>query len=321
MEDSATGSLSTVFAPTRRSQRLSASDAGKASLGLAALRVVVQHVCLADQAVLSPCATRRSQTCYVVTCRGTCPLRVTPEIYAPALTSWNLAWNLCRKRFTLPKETADWEVEYYSDARHFRQYRRPRLKRQLRSQIQSTLVSRAFGLHLWNTESRGDVEEAETFLDLRSLAALRVVVGPDKSFRQMLNAVVSLRETKMLPAGTPSIITHAEGNMRTSLPTSNLWRAASMTSCQDGRRSLFDPACRVPARNRPQSVPNNGITRRSGSPRPSITTDGAQKKRPKLPGPDSQAIAKTCGPGGALALAAEANRVVRHGRFVDAMKH
>ena len=43
----------------------------------------------------------------------------------------------------------------------------------------------------------GAIEGAETFLDLRSLAALRVVVGPDKSFAKMFNAVVSLRETKM----------------------------------------------------------------------------------------------------------------------------
>ena len=44
----------------------------------------------------------------------------------------------------------------------------------------------------------GDVlEDAETFMDLRTLASLCVVVGPDALCGKMFSAVVALRETKM----------------------------------------------------------------------------------------------------------------------------
>ena len=46
-------------------------------------------------------------------------------------------------------------------------------------------------------ELDGVLEDAETFLDLRSLASLRVVVGPDALCGKMFSAVVALRETKM----------------------------------------------------------------------------------------------------------------------------
>ena len=76
-------------------------DGEPSAVGLAALRVVLQHVCQADQAVLSarPDAPDR---CYVVTCDAEASWnvierdfsRITQRLYAPALISKECA---CRR--------------------------------------------------------------------------------------------------------------------------------------------------------------------------------------------------------------------------------
>jgi len=175
-----------------------ASAAGKSASGLAALRIVLQHVCQADQAVLSARPDAPDE-CYVVTCheKDLVPyVSYSRDIYEPALTSKECAWRLCEE---IAESIAEEEVSF------------PRTFELDTSMVQhfgdpAYVVSEArYGDSLeprfWIEPTAyvldGTIEGAETFLDLRSLAALRVVVGPDKSFAKMFNAVVALRETKM----------------------------------------------------------------------------------------------------------------------------
>jgi hypothetical protein len=155
------------------------------SLGRDALRVVVQHTCQADREVLSA-RPDCPEHCYVVTCETdlSCDEKHSKDIYAPALTSWNLAWNLCRKRANRTWESQsypeDWEVEYAGREIIVRE---------------DSEDSYTFGVCGYPIQ--GTLEDVESFLDLRTLAAARVVVGLDTLSGQMLNAVVKLRETKM----------------------------------------------------------------------------------------------------------------------------
>ena len=170
-------------------------DAGDAasSLGLDALRVVLQHTCQADCEMLS---ARRDcpDQCYVVTCdvnRREFWLHgdhFYKDIYSPALTSKENAWRLCAEIAHDTKENTpypdSYEVEYIDDEDGY-------------SYEVSTANSFSnFGVATYDLRG-GTIEDAETFLDLRALAALRVVAGPDNSLTKVFNTVVSLRETKM----------------------------------------------------------------------------------------------------------------------------
>ncbi len=170
-------------------------DAGgeASSLGLDALRVVLQHTCQADCEMLS---ARRDcpDQCYVVTCdvnRREFWLHgdhFYKDIYSPALTSKENAWRLCAEIADDTKENTpypdSYEVEYIDDEDGY-------------SYEVSTANSFSnFGVATYDLRG-GTIEGAETFLDLRALAALRVVAGPDNSLTKVFNTVVSLRETKM----------------------------------------------------------------------------------------------------------------------------
>ena len=170
-------------------------DAGDeaSSLGLDALRVVLQHTCQADCEMLS---ARRDcpDQCYVVTCdvnRREFWLHgdhFYKDIYSPALTSRENAWRLCAEIAHDTKENTpypdSYEVEYidYGDGYSY--------------EVSTANSFSNFGVATYDLRG-GTIEDAETFLDLRTLAAARVVVGLDTLSGQMLNAVVKLRETKM----------------------------------------------------------------------------------------------------------------------------
>ena len=168
-----------------------ASAAGKSSSGLAALRIVLQHVCQADQAVLSA-RTDAPDECYAATCQEKGYFRsYSRDVYKPAVTSKECAWRLCEELAESIAGEEDGTFELYDPM--------PR-------SIEPEYVVRVQYLGVEEDKYHikptayvldGTIEGAETFLDLRALAALRVVVGPDKSFAKMFNAVVSLRETKM----------------------------------------------------------------------------------------------------------------------------
>ena len=85
------------------------------SLGRDALRVVVQHTCQADREVLSA-RPDCPEHCYVVTCETELPCdeKHSKDIYTPALTSWNLAWNLCRKRAQRTRDSQTYPEDWKS---------------------------------------------------------------------------------------------------------------------------------------------------------------------------------------------------------------
>ena len=153
-------------------------DGGPSAVGLAALRVVLQHSCQADQAVLSarPDAPDR---CFVVTCDASASTNVyserTKHLYAPALISKECAWR--RLHDIAPPSTQE---EHDGDTLR------------LYDDYHGTYEFSVRGYEL-----DGVLEDAETFMDLRTLASLRVVVGPDALCGKMYSAVVALRETKM----------------------------------------------------------------------------------------------------------------------------
>jgi hypothetical protein len=163
------------------------------AVGLAALRVVLQHSCQADCEMLS---ARRDcpDQCYVVTCdvdRNEFWLHgdhVYKDIYSPALTSKENAWRLCAEMaHNAMENTPDPDI-YELDFSH-------------EEDGPSYHVSAANSFSKFSVATYdlcgGTIEDAETFLDLRALAALRVVAGPDKSLTKVFNTVVSFRETKM----------------------------------------------------------------------------------------------------------------------------
>ena len=166
-------------------------DAGgeASSLGLDALRVVLQHTCQADCEMLS---ARRDcpDEVYVVTCdveRDEGWLHgdhVYKDIYSPALTSRQNARRLCAEMALEAMEnTPDPDIyEIVMSAGS--------------AEVSAANSFSKFGVATYDLRG-GTIEDAETFLDLRALAALRVVAGPDISLTKVFNTVVSLRETKM----------------------------------------------------------------------------------------------------------------------------
>ena len=171
--------------------------AGAESVALDALRVVLQHVCLADRAVLSP--MRDKTECWIVHRAGGASVK--SMTYVPAVVSSGIAFHLAKEtaaRFVISAQQPDW-----------------RLTREEGSALiyveddaaQETVCY--FGVRKFEL---GPVEEALTYLDLRTLAALRVVVGPDESLAKTLADVVALREAKMPPGGLHAI-TQLDGVM------------------------------------------------------------------------------------------------------------
>ena len=172
------------------------------AVGLAALRVVLQHSCQADQAVLSarPDAPDR---CFVVTCDASASANVFTEgvdehcakiIYAPALISNECAW---RRLVDCAEETKA-AIEFGVD-----QEWHGNRKLIVYDDYDGTYE---FSVAIYEFDDDPPLQDIETFLDLRTLKSLRVVVGMDALCDKMFSAVVALRKVKMprtLYAETP----------------------------------------------------------------------------------------------------------------------
>ena len=163
-------------------------DGEPSAVGLAALRVVLQHSCQADQAVLSarPDAPDR---CFVVTCDASSER--TKDIYTPALISKECAWRCLLELAEETKAAMDFSFEAEEQESIYHDDEEREILR---------LYDEYGGAHEFSVrgyELDGVLEDAETFMDLRTLASLCVVVGPDALCGKMFSAVVALRETKM----------------------------------------------------------------------------------------------------------------------------
>ena len=166
------------------------------AVGLAALRIVLQHVCQADRAVLSarPDAPDR---CFVVTCDASAG---TKHLYAPALISKECAW---RRLQDIAEETKAEMGDSFDEEERESIYHDDEERDILRLYDDK---GGGYEFSLRGYELDGVLEDAETFLDLRSLASLRVVIGPDALCGKMFSVVVALRKVKMprtLYAETP----------------------------------------------------------------------------------------------------------------------
>ncbi len=152
------------------------------AVGLAALRVVLQHSCQADRAVLSARPDAPDQ-CFIVTSDtndySNVPSSRTKHLHAPALISKECAWRRLQDIADDYAPPSMQEEEFPHTVRIYDDY------------------DGTYEFSLRGYELDGVLEDAETFLDLRSLASLRVVVGPDALCGKMFSAVVALRETKM----------------------------------------------------------------------------------------------------------------------------
>ena len=143
--------------------------AGADSVALDALRVVLQHVCLADRAVLSPMRDAPPE-CFVV--HRASGATVKSMTYVPAVVSSGIAFHLAQEtaaRFVISAQQPDWRLTREEDSAIIY------VKDDAAQQIVCSFGIRRFEL--------GPVEEALTYLDLRTLAALWVVVGPGSSAR------------------------------------------------------------------------------------------------------------------------------------------
>ena len=183
-------------------------DGEPSAVGLAALRVVLQHSCQADQAVLSarPDAPDR---CFVVTCDASASANVFTRgvdehcakiIYAPALISKECAW---RRLLEIAEETKT-AMDYSFDEEERESIYHDDEERDIVRLYDD--YDGIYEISLRGYELDGVLEDAETFLDLRSLASLRVVIGPDALCGKMFSVVVALRKVKMprtLYAETP----------------------------------------------------------------------------------------------------------------------
>ena len=170
------------------------SDGEPSAVGLAALRIVLQHVCQADQTVLSarPDAPDR---CFVVTSDtndySNIPSERTKDLYAPALISKECAWRCLLELAEETKAAMDFSFEAEEQESIYHDDEEREILR---------LYDEYGGAHEFSVrgyELDGVLEDAETFMDLRTLASLCVVVGPDALCGKMFSAVVALRETKM----------------------------------------------------------------------------------------------------------------------------
>ena len=173
--------------------------AGAESVALDALRVVLQHVCLADRAVLLPMRDAPPDGAWVV--HRASGATVKSMTYVPAVVSSGIAFHLAQEtaaRFVISAQQPDWRLTREEDSAIIY------VEDDAAQQIVCSFGIRRFEL--------GPVEEALTYLDLRTLAALRLVVGPDESLAKTLADVVALREAKMPPGGLHAI-TQIDGVM------------------------------------------------------------------------------------------------------------
>ena len=185
----------------------------------------------------------------------------------------------------------------------------------------------------------GTIEGAETFLDLRSLAALRIVAGPEKSFAKMFNAVVSLRETKM-----PRVLYAEHRNDRKEeyeegFSFRDLFVAKNPpTTCLVAARGEWYVACRSEGCQCRKYTPEvlklaariDPLWRQLSEPRPRIADPQARaayRATPNLPSDATVAYAEDWGDDKRvivavrpLPLAAEADAVVKWGEGVETFR-
>ena len=155
------------------------------SVAVEALRLVLQHVCHADHVALSA-RPDAPATCFAVRYwersmevadgHGDC---------GPALTSEAAALKLCRREAYRMDRMCG--VGYGATQLGAADSWLWRVQAEL-----GTIVFKVVELEVHG----GTIEDVESYMDLRTLAALRVVVGPDESIGKLFNAVVTLRETK-----------------------------------------------------------------------------------------------------------------------------
>ena len=155
------------------------------SVAVEALRLVFQHVCHADHVALSA-RPDAPATCFAVRYwersmevadgHGDC---------GPALTSEAAALKLCRREAHRMDRMCG--VGYGATQLGAADSWLWRVQAEL-----GTIVFKVIELEVHG----GTIEDVESYMDLRTLAALRVVVGPDESIGKLFNAVVTLRETK-----------------------------------------------------------------------------------------------------------------------------
>ena len=154
-------------------------------VAVGALRLVLQHVCHADHVALSA-RPDAPATCFAVRYwersmevadgHGDC---------GPALTSEAAALKLCRREAHRMDRMCG--VGYGATQLGAADSWLWRVQAEL-----GTIVFKVVELEVHG----GTIEDVESYMDLRTLAALRVVVGPDESIGKLFNAVVTLRETK-----------------------------------------------------------------------------------------------------------------------------
>ena len=155
------------------------------SVAVEALRLVLQHVCHAAHVALSA-RPDAPATCFAVRYwersmevadgHGDC---------GPALTSEAAALELCRREAHRMDRMCG--VGYGATQLGAADSWLWRVQAEL-----GTIVFKVVELEVHG----GTIEDVESYMDLRTLAALRVVVGPDESIGKLFNAVVTLRETK-----------------------------------------------------------------------------------------------------------------------------
>ena len=155
------------------------------SVAVEALRLVLQHVCHADHVALSA-RPDAPATCFAVRY-----LERSMEVAdghgdcGPALTSEAAALKLCRREAHRMDRMCG--VGYGATQLGAADSWLWRVQAEL-----GTIVFKVVELEVHG----GTIEDVESYMDLRTLAALRVVVGPDESIGKLFNAVVTLRETK-----------------------------------------------------------------------------------------------------------------------------
>ena len=155
------------------------------SVAVEALRLVLEHVCHADHVALSA-RPDAPATCFAVRYwersmevadgHGDC---------GPALTSEAAALKLCRREAHRMDRMCG--VGYGATQLGAADSWLWRVQAEL-----GTIVFKVVELEVHG----GTIEDVKSYMDLRTLAALRVVVGPDESIGKLFNAVVTLRETK-----------------------------------------------------------------------------------------------------------------------------
>ena len=119
------------------------------------------------------------------------PSSRTKHLFAPALISKECAWRRLLELAEETKAAMDFSFEAEEQESIYHDDEEREILR---------LYDEYGGAHEFSVrgyELDGVLEDPETFMDLRTLASLCVVVGPDALCGKMFSAVVALRETKM----------------------------------------------------------------------------------------------------------------------------